>query len=87
MLSKVRAFIASIERKVKAAGLLTFGAALVLAWLNAVQANSALLPPLSPTVQFVVVASLPPLITLVGAYITAHTPRPELGDEGHPDVA
>lgn len=64
-----------IELKVIAATAATFAASVVVAVLNAVQDNHALLGPIPAALQFVIVAVIPTAITFVSGYMAKHTPR------------
>ena len=75
ILAALREFWHDIETKVKASGLAAFAAGLAIALLNALQANSALLGGLSPTVQFLLIASIPAVITALAGYQAKHTYR------------
>lgn len=67
---------APVETKVKATTTVTFLASLLLAVLNAVSADSALLDPLPAWLQAVVVALVPTAVTFLAGWQAKHTPRP-----------
>lgn len=67
---------APIEAKVKAATSVTFVASLLLAVLNAVSADSALLDPLPAWLQAALVALIPTAVTYLAGWQARHTPRP-----------
>lgn len=66
---------APVEAKVKAATTATFLVSLLLAVLNAVQADSSLLGPLPTWLQSVVIAVVPTAITFLSGWAARHTPR------------
>lgn len=49
-------------------GIVSLAASMAIALLNALPGNSALLGNLPGTVQFVLLAAIPPLITFLGTY-------------------
>jgi hypothetical protein len=70
-----------VELKVASMTGATLGMGIVLAVLNDTQANSDLLWGPAP-VQSLELAIIPTLINFVTGYITKHTPRPELNEDG-----
>jgi hypothetical protein len=67
---------AVIEAKVIASTAATFVVSLVLAVLNDIEDNHALLGTSLPTwSQSVIIAIIPTAITFVSGYLTRHTPR------------
>lgn len=66
---------APVEAKVKAATTGTLLVSLLLAVLNTAAADSTLLDPLPDWLQFIVVALIPPAVTLLAGYQARHTPR------------
>lgn len=74
-----------IESKVKAAGVASAAVAVLIAILNELNEKPDLLGQLPPWVQFVVITLGPPLVTVLAAYRTEHTPRPDLpaGPDAH----
>lgn len=64
-----------IELKVIAATAATFAVSIVLAVLNLVENNHALLGSTPAVLQFVIVAVLPTAITFLSGYMARHTPR------------
>jgi hypothetical protein len=64
-----------IELKVIAATAATFAVSVVLAVLNLVENNHALLGSTPAVLQFVIVAVLPTAITFLSGYMAKHTPR------------
>jgi len=68
-----------IEAKVIASTIATFVVSLVLAILNDVQSNHALLGSLPTWSQSVIIAVIPTAITFVSGYLTRHTPRTDIG--------
>jgi hypothetical protein len=65
----------AIEAKVWASTAATFAVSLVLAVLNAVQDDHALLGSTPAALQAVIIAVLPTAITFLGGYYAKHTPR------------
>lgn len=85
MLSNIKAAIAwvktkwgAVEAKVKAAGLWALLASVAVELLTNIHDTGALLGSLDPTVRFVVLAAIPPVVTFLGAYAARHTHRPDL---------
>lgn len=69
-----------VEAKVKAATATAFVVSLLLAVLNAVSADSALLDPLPAWLQAILVALVPTAATYLAGWQARHTPRlPETG--------
>jgi hypothetical protein len=64
-----------IELKVVATTAATFGVSVLLAVLNAVQDDHALLGSIPAALQFVILAVLPAAITFASGYLTRHSPR------------
>lgn len=71
-------FEGPIETKVQATSLVTFGASLGIAVLNAVANNSAMLGHLPPLAQFLILTVAPPTLTFLAGYVSPSTPRPDL---------
>ncbi len=66
---------APVEAKVKSATTATFLVSLLIAVLNAVVADDALLGPLPPWLQAVVIAAAPTAVTFLSGWAARHTPR------------
>ncbi|MFI1734053.1 holin [Streptomyces acidicola] len=66
---------APVETKVRAATSATFLVSLVIAVLNAVAADNALLGPLPSWLQPIVIALLPTGLTFLSGWQAKHTPR------------
>lgn len=64
-----------IELKVVAATAATFAVSILMAVLNLVQDNHALLGSLPSALQFVILAVIPTAVTFLGGYLAKHTPR------------
>lgn len=64
-----------IELKVIASTAVTFVVSTVVAVLNAIQDDHALLGSLPSPVQFIVLAVIPTLATFASGYLAKHTPR------------
>ncbi len=75
MITTIWNFISGVEAKVKAGATAALVASLLAALLNGLQANSALLAPLSPTLQFVIITAAPTLAVFLTAWAAKHTPR------------
>lgn len=58
----------TIEAKVVASSLVTLVASLVVAWLNALQAQPDLLGSLPPVWQFVILTAVPPVLAFAGGW-------------------
>lgn len=65
-----------IETKVTIATFASLVAGVLLAVLTAVQSDPTVIAGLPDTVQFLVIAALPPVLTFLGGYAAPHTPRP-----------
>lgn len=72
---------APVESKVKAATLVTAVLAVVVAVLNVVVTDSALLGLLPAWLQAVLLAVVPPLLTAYAGWKAKHTPRPDLDQQ------
>lgn len=70
--------MSKIESKVTVASLASLAAGVALAVLTAVQSDPAVISGLPESVQFVLIAALPPILTFLGGYAAPHTPRPEV---------
>ncbi|MFF2502206.1 holin [Streptomyces sp. NPDC058067] len=66
---------APIENKVKSATTATFLVSLLIAVLNQVVADNALLGPLPSWLQPVIIAVAPAAVTFLSGWSAAHTPR------------
>jgi len=66
---------APVEEKVKAATAASFLVSLVIAILNDVAANAALLDPLPRWLQVPVIALVPTAVTWLAGWQARHTPR------------
>jgi hypothetical protein len=75
-------FLATVERKVKAAALGALGASLLLALLNAVVGNSELLGGFPPWLQFLLITCGPTLVTALSGYAARHTSIPPASASG-----
>jgi hypothetical protein len=64
-----------IETKVVASTLLGLLAAVVLAALNYVGGDAAVLAAVDPVLRGLMLAVIPPLASFVGGYAAKHTPR------------
>lgn len=64
-----------IELKVIASTAATFAVSLILAILNAVQDNHALLGSVPSALQFVILVAIPSAVTFLGGFLAKHTPR------------
>lgn len=67
--------VAPVERKVTVATVWALLASIGVALLNAVVADSSVLGPLPGWAQFGILTAAPPLVTFLGGYAAAHTPR------------
>lgn len=72
--------MAAIETKVTAATATTFVVGLVVATLNAIQADTSLLNPLPAWAQAPLLALVPAALTFLAGYQTRHTPRSRYKD-------
>jgi hypothetical protein len=66
-----------VSPKVVVSTLVSLGASLLLAILNAVQANPDLLGSVPPVLQFLLLAIIPPLVTFLAGYAKADPLRTE----------
>ena len=71
-----------IETKVTIATFASLVAGVALAVLTAVQSDPTVISGLPDTVQFLVIAALPPILTFLGGYAAPHTKRTEVAVEG-----
>ena len=71
-----------IETKVTIATFASLVAGVLLAVLTAVQSDPTVIAGLPDTVQFLVIAALPPVLTFLGGYAAPHTQRTEVAVEG-----
>lgn len=69
----------AIELKVIASTAATFVVSVVLAVLNAVQDNHALLGSVPSALQFVIMAVIPTAVTFTSGYLAKHSPRGPTG--------
>lgn len=67
---------APVEKKVSAAALVSLLAAVVLAALNYVGGDAAVLADVDPILRGLLLAVIPPLAAFVGGFQAPHTPRP-----------
>lgn len=67
--------MAKIETKVTIATFTSLVAGVALAVLTAVQSDPTVIGGLPDTVQFLIIAALPPVLTFLGGYAAPHTPR------------
>lgn len=67
-----------VELKVWAATVGSLGAGLVLAVLEAVTAQPAMLEVLPAWARFLVIACAPTLVVFLSSYVAPHTSRPDL---------
>lgn len=65
-----------VETKVTIATFASLAAGVLLAVLTAVQSDPTVIGGLPDTVQFLIIAALPPVLTFLGGYAAPHTPRP-----------
>lgn len=64
-----------VEAKVKTSTWSTLIASVLLANVNAVQESPGILDPLPGWVQFLIIATIPPVATFLSGYATHHTAR------------
>jgi hypothetical protein len=64
-----------IETKVSVAALVALLAAVVLAALNYVGGDAAVLAGVDPVLRGLLLALIPPVAAFVGGYVAPHTPR------------
>lgn len=64
-----------VETKVKTSTWATLAASVLLANVNAVQDQPGILDPLPPWVQFMIIATIPPVATFLSGYAAPHTGR------------
>lgn len=69
-----------VESKVTVATFASLVAGVLLAVLTAVQSDPTVIGGLPDTVQFLLIAALPPVLTFLGGYAAPHTNRPEVGE-------